>query len=301
MQYVLLARAASWSRPTLDRYMIAHHSVIAPLLEKAVMSIASSFISPASPQDYDTAKLLKEAETQLKSLGQQLAQLEVAKRQAVEDEDYDRAKMLKVRKATTFQALTTRTRKPSVTRSYVLFHAQNALHKCWPLFSVQVEADSLRLQIATHPSPELRAKLEEAGVQVSTVRRDMRFEMFRFPALLLPSFHRGRLSQAYTKKLESNKLVAHNLTSRRFSCLSVHAPSFSCRRACRGSSKPQLDWCEVPLSHEDSTWCSFFVCGTKIYLQELDGEGNNVPGDNAGSGGDDATSAGKCGACKYSC
>lgn len=48
-------------------------------------------------QDYDTAKLLKEAETQLKSLGQQLAQLEVAKRQAVEDEDYDRAKMLKVR------------------------------------------------------------------------------------------------------------------------------------------------------------------------------------------------------------
>lgn len=48
------------------------------------------------PKDYDTAKLLKEAETQLKSLGQQLAQLEVAKRQAVEDEDYDRAKMLKV-------------------------------------------------------------------------------------------------------------------------------------------------------------------------------------------------------------
>lgn len=48
-------------------------------------------------QDYDKAKLLKEAETQLKSLGQQLAQLEVAKREAVEDEDYDRAKMLKVR------------------------------------------------------------------------------------------------------------------------------------------------------------------------------------------------------------
>lgn len=47
-------------------------------------------------QDYDTAKLLKEAETQLKSLGKQLAKLEVAKRQAVEDEDYDRAKMLKV-------------------------------------------------------------------------------------------------------------------------------------------------------------------------------------------------------------
>lgn len=54
-------------------------------------------------QDYDTAKLLKGAETQLKSLGQQLAQLEVAKRQAVEDEDYDRAKMLKVRKTVTCQ------------------------------------------------------------------------------------------------------------------------------------------------------------------------------------------------------
>lgn len=67
--------------------------------------LVSAFISPASPQDYDTAKLLKEAETQLKSLGQQLAQLEVAKRQAVEDEDYDRAKMLKVRTATTCQAL----------------------------------------------------------------------------------------------------------------------------------------------------------------------------------------------------
>lgn len=48
-------------------------------------------------QDYDTAKLLKQAETQLRSLGQQLAKLEVAKREAVEDEDYDRAKMLKVR------------------------------------------------------------------------------------------------------------------------------------------------------------------------------------------------------------
>lgn len=30
-----------------------------------------------------------------------------------------------------------------------------------------MEADSLRLQIAAHPNPELRAKLEEAGVQVN--------------------------------------------------------------------------------------------------------------------------------------
>lgn len=30
----------------------------------------------------------------------------------------------------------------------------------------QVEADALRLQIAAHPNPELRAKLQEAGVQV---------------------------------------------------------------------------------------------------------------------------------------
>lgn len=34
------------------------------------------------------------------------------------------------------------------------------------VLSLQVEADSLRLQIAAHPNPELRAKLEEAGVQV---------------------------------------------------------------------------------------------------------------------------------------
>lgn len=47
-------------------------------------------------QDYDTAKLLKEEEVQLKCLGQQLARLEVTKREAVEEEDYDRAKMLKV-------------------------------------------------------------------------------------------------------------------------------------------------------------------------------------------------------------
>lgn len=29
---------------------------------------------------------------------------------------------------------------------------------------LQVEADALRLQVAAHPNPELRAKLEEAGV-----------------------------------------------------------------------------------------------------------------------------------------
>lgn len=35
------------------------------------------------------------------------------------------------------------------------------------LRTFQVEVDALRLQIAAHPNPELRAKLEEAGVQVS--------------------------------------------------------------------------------------------------------------------------------------
>eukprot|EP00903_Cladosiphon_okamuranus_P013509 g12582.t1 len=94
-----------------------------PEAAQRIRDIAAAKDRAVRAEDYDTAKLLKEAETQLKSLGQQLAQLEVAKRQAVEDEDYDRAKMLKV------------------------------------------EADSLRLQIAAHPNPELRAKLEEAGVQ----------------------------------------------------------------------------------------------------------------------------------------
>lgn len=41
-------------------------------------------------------------------------------------------------------------------------------HYIWLLFR-QVEADSLRLQIAAQPNPELRAKLEEAGVQVDTL------------------------------------------------------------------------------------------------------------------------------------
>ncbi|CAB1118634.1 unnamed protein product [Ectocarpus sp. CCAP 1310/34] len=94
-----------------------------PEAAQRIRDIANAKDRAARAEDYDTAKLLKEAETQLKSLGKQLAKLEVAKRQAVEDEDYDRAKMLKV------------------------------------------EADSLRLQIAAHPNPELRIKLEEAGVQ----------------------------------------------------------------------------------------------------------------------------------------
>ncbi|CAM9307168.1 unnamed protein product [Laminaria digitata] len=93
-----------------------------PEAAQRIRDIAAAKDRAVRSEDYDTAKLLKEAETQLKSLGQQLAQLEVAKRQAVEDEDYDRAKMLKV------------------------------------------EADALRLQVAAHPNPELRAKLEEAGV-----------------------------------------------------------------------------------------------------------------------------------------
>lgn len=46
-------------------------------------------------EDYDAAKRLKAAEQELRSLGGQLAQLEVSKRCAVRDEDYDRAKLLK--------------------------------------------------------------------------------------------------------------------------------------------------------------------------------------------------------------
>ena len=46
-------------------------------------------------EDYDAAKRLKAAEGELCGLGVQLAQLEVAKRQAVTSEDYDRAKLLK--------------------------------------------------------------------------------------------------------------------------------------------------------------------------------------------------------------
>lgn len=36
---------------------------------------------------------------------------------------------------------------------------------CVGLAVFQVEADALRLQVAAHPNPELRAKLEEAGVE----------------------------------------------------------------------------------------------------------------------------------------
>ncbi|CAN0546152.1 unnamed protein product, partial [Ectocarpus sp. 12 AP-2014] len=65
-----------------------------PEAAQRIRDIANAKDRAARAEDYDTAKLLKEAETQLKSLGKQLAKLEVAKRQAVEDEDYDRAKML---------------------------------------------------------------------------------------------------------------------------------------------------------------------------------------------------------------
>lgn len=85
-------------------------------------------------KDYDTAKLLKEAETQLKSLGQQLAQLEVAKRQAVEDEDYDRAKMLKVRKTATYQTGGASLHSCEVSwRKHPSTHDEHANHRAfWP-------------------------------------------------------------------------------------------------------------------------------------------------------------------------
>eukprot|EP00596_Hydrurales_sp_CCMP1899_P007588 CAMPEP_0119054078 /NCGR_PEP_ID=MMETSP1177-20130426/74837_1 /TAXON_ID=2985 /ORGANISM="Ochromonas sp, Strain CCMP1899" /LENGTH=179 /DNA_ID=CAMNT_0007034207 /DNA_START=554 /DNA_END=1090 /DNA_ORIENTATION=+ len=46
-------------------------------------------------EDYATAKKIKVVEGELKSLGTQLAQLDMAKRLAVADEDYDKAKEIK--------------------------------------------------------------------------------------------------------------------------------------------------------------------------------------------------------------
>ena len=46
-------------------------------------------------EDYSTAKQIKVVEQELKTLGSRLAQLDVAKRQAVGMEDYDRAKIMK--------------------------------------------------------------------------------------------------------------------------------------------------------------------------------------------------------------
>ena len=46
-------------------------------------------------EDYVTAKKIKAVEGELKTLGAQLAQLDMAKRVAVADEDYDKAKEIK--------------------------------------------------------------------------------------------------------------------------------------------------------------------------------------------------------------
>lgn len=46
-------------------------------------------------EDYMTAKQIKMVETELKALGKQLAQIDLAKKEAVVQEDYDRAKELK--------------------------------------------------------------------------------------------------------------------------------------------------------------------------------------------------------------
>lgn len=80
-------------------------------------------------QDYDTAKLLKEAETQLKSLGRELAQLEAAKREAVEDEDYDRAKMIKVRGAVWEQGMRSLLTECRVIRCLVFHRATRVSHE----------------------------------------------------------------------------------------------------------------------------------------------------------------------------
>lgn len=48
-------------------------------------------------EDYDEAKRLKGSIDRLKVVGQRIAQLEARKRAAVEKEDYDTAKAIKVR------------------------------------------------------------------------------------------------------------------------------------------------------------------------------------------------------------
>lgn len=202
-----------------------------------------TFISRASPQDYDTAKLLKEAETQLKSLGQQLAQLEVAKRQAVEDEDYDRAKMLKVRTATSCPGSPYNTAE--LVPGYVLYRVRHILTPslCWPLFSVQVEADSLRLQIAAHPNPELRAKLEEAGVQVGTPRSGNAFGMFRVQRCCCHRFTKGDSPKHSRNKLGTSKWRRIYVLYAVATSVAVYV-ELTMPHSLSRLSKPQLDWCE---------------------------------------------------------
>ena len=57
------------------------------------------FDAPPAEQ-YDEAKRLKAAIDNLKQIGAQLSKLEKSKLQAVSEEDYDRAKSLKVRRNT---------------------------------------------------------------------------------------------------------------------------------------------------------------------------------------------------------
>jgi len=76
-------------------YDLAFDLNVDPLAARQIRSLASAKDAAVEAEDYDAAKQLKVAEKQLQTLGSQLAQLEVAKHRAVRDEDYDRAKLLK--------------------------------------------------------------------------------------------------------------------------------------------------------------------------------------------------------------
>ncbi|EGB04924.1 hypothetical protein AURANDRAFT_72373 [Aureococcus anophagefferens] len=66
-----------------------------PLAARQIRLLLTAKEAAVEAEDYDTAKRLKAAERQLRSLGGQLAQLKNSKRCAVRDEDYDRAKLIK--------------------------------------------------------------------------------------------------------------------------------------------------------------------------------------------------------------
>mmetsp|Transcript_22355 Transcript_22355/g.69027 ORF Transcript_22355/g.69027 Transcript_22355/m.69027 type:complete len:845 (+) Transcript_22355:500-3034(+) len=60
-----------------------------------IRSLLAAKEAAIEAEDYDAAKRLKIAERELHALGGQLAQLEISKRRAARDEDFDRAKLLK--------------------------------------------------------------------------------------------------------------------------------------------------------------------------------------------------------------
>lgn len=66
-----------------------------PHTANILRSLSDAKARAVESEDYLTAKQIKVIENELKELGVRMAQLEVAKRKAVNDEDYDRAALLK--------------------------------------------------------------------------------------------------------------------------------------------------------------------------------------------------------------